>query len=77
MFTKGRNHKYHVTNYEQVGSMDGAKYNLKLKPSDYQLVIIDESHNLGAIPKPSGRIKLIRKLCWELPHIHLKWYSYS
>ena len=71
MFTKGRNHKYHVTNYEQVGSMDGAKYNLKLKPSDYHLVIIDESHNLGAIPKPSGRIKLIRKLCWELPHIHL------
>lgn len=71
MFTKGRNHKYHVTNYEQVGSIDGARFNLKLNPNDYQLVIIDESHNLGAIPKPSGRIKLIRKLCWELPHIHL------
>lgn len=71
MFTKGRKHKYHVTNYEQVGSIDGARYNLKLKPSDYQLVIIDESHNLGAIPKPSSRIKLIRRLCWELPHIHL------
>lgn len=70
-FIVGRKHKYHIINYEQVGSMDGAKIVLKLKPDDYQLVIIDESHNLGAIPKPSNRIRCIQKLCWELPHIHL------
>lgn len=54
-------HTYHVTNYEQVA---------KLKPI-YDLVIIDESHNLGAFPKPSQRYKDIRKLCWNIPHIHL------
>lgn len=64
-------HSYHVTNYEQVGKMDGRKYNLKLDPKAYQLVIIDESHNLGTLAKPSNRIKLIKKLCWDMPHIHL------
>lgn len=64
-------HKYYVTNYEQVGSMTGKKFNLKLNPEDYDLVIIDESHNLGTLAKPSARIKLIRKLCWNMPHIHL------
>lgn len=70
-FIVGRKHKYHVINYEQVGSMNWAKIVLKLNPKEYQLVIIDESHNLGAIPKPSNRIRCIQKLCWELPHIHL------
>jgi hypothetical protein len=55
-------HKYYITNYEQSH---------KLKASDYDLVIIDESHNLGTLAKPSLRIKTIRKLCWNLPHIHL------
>ena len=55
-------HRYTVINYEQVH---------KLNPKDYGLVIIDESHNLGTLGKPSLRIKLIRKLCWEMPHIHL------
>lgn len=54
-------HTYYITNYEQV---------TKLKPI-YDLVIIDESHNLGAFPKPSQRYKAIRKLCWDIPHIHL------
>lgn len=64
-FTKNNpklNHSYYVTNYEQVG---------KLKPEDYDAVIIDESHNTGAFPKPSIRYKQIRKLCWNMPHIHL------
>jgi SNF2 family DNA or RNA helicase len=56
------NHSYYVTNYEQVG---------KLKPEDYDAVIIDESHNTGAFPKPSLRYKQIRKLCWNMVHIHL------
>jgi len=62
-FIDGNNlkHTYTVTNYEQVS---------KLKPI-YDLVIIDESHNLGALPKPSKRTQEIRKLCWNLPHIHL------
>jgi len=66
-------HKYHVTNYEQVGKWDNAKRkaNLKLNPEDYQLVIIDESHNLGTIGKPSGRYKAIKSLCYNIPHIHL------
>ena len=55
-------HRYYVTNYEQVS---------KLKATDYDAVIIDESHNTGAFPKPSMRYKAIRKLCWNMPHIHL------
>lgn len=55
-------HRYYVTNYEQVS---------KLKSTDYDAVIIDESHNTGAFPKPSIRYKAIRKLCWNMPHIHL------
>lgn len=66
-------HKYHVTNYEQVGKWDNAKRKaiLKLSPKDYDLVIIDESHNLGTVGKPSGRYKTIKSLCYNLPHIHL------
>lgn len=55
-------HKYTITNYEQAH---------KLKSKDYQLVIIDESHNLGTLAKPSQRIKTIQKLCYQMPHIHL------
>jgi len=55
-------HSYYITNYEQVA---------KLKSEDYDAVIIDESHNTGAFPKPSLRYKQIRKLCWDMPHIHL------
>jgi hypothetical protein len=60
-------HNYTVTNYEQIGTFD----KLKFRPEDYQLAIIDESHNIGAFPKPSGRYKAIRKLCANIPHIHL------
>ncbi len=55
-------HNYYVTNYEQAH---------KLNPEDYDLVIIDESHNLGKLGPPSKRIQVIRKLCWNMPHIHL------
>ena len=66
-------HKYHVTNYEQVGKWDNTKRKpiLKLNPNDYDLVIVDESHNLGTVGKPSGRYKTIRALCYDMPHIHL------
>lgn len=66
-------HTYKVTNYEQVGKWDSTKRKaiLKLNPKDYDLVIIDESHNLGTVGKSSGRYKAIKSLCYELPHIHL------
>lgn len=69
----GLKHQYHVTNYEQVGKWDNDKRKaiLKLNPKDYDLVIIDESHNLGTLGKPSGRYKAIKTLCYNLPHIHL------
>jgi len=66
-------HTYKVTNYEQVGkwNTEKRKANLKLNPKDYDLVIIDESHNLGTVGKPSGRYKTIKTLCYNMPHIHL------
>ena len=68
-------HNYHVTNYAQVGRIKtiGKKtfLDLKLNAEDYDLVIIDESHNLGVIGKPTARIKLIKQLCYTMPHIHL------
>lgn len=42
-----------VTNYEQAK---------KLKP-EFNFIVIDESHNLGAFPKPSNRTKEIKLLC--------------
>ena len=42
-----------------------------MNSDDYDIVIIDESHNLGAFPKPSNRYKCIKKLCYNMPHIHL------
>jgi hypothetical protein len=64
MFTKldSVKHNYTVVNYEQANKID---------PSKYQLAIIDESHNLGVLGKPTKRFKDIKRVCWELPHIHL------
>jgi pterin-4a-carbinolamine dehydratase len=63
-FTEGMKlkHTYTVTNYEQAHKLD---------PKKFDFVIIDESHNLGTLGKPSQRIKTIKKLCWQLPHLHL------
>lgn len=76
-FTQGYPCKknYNVINYEQLGSAKELKskwyITLKINPEDYQLVIIDESHNIGAFPKPSGRFRVIRHGCGHLPHINL------
>lgn len=67
----GLTHTYTVTNYEQVGKSINGKLKLSLDPKDYDGVIIDESHNLGKLGRPSNRSKLIRMLCYNLPHIHL------
>ena len=58
-------HKYIVINYEQV------KKQFNSLKGNFQAIIIDESHNLGALPKMSQRTKDIAKLCWNVPHLHL------
>ena len=55
-FNKLMTKTYKITNYEQIG---------KLTKEDYDFVIIDESHNLSAFPKPSGRTKLIKDLAYD------------
>lgn len=51
---------YHITNYEQASKLDKDRYDL---------IIIDEAHNLGAIGKPSKRVKEIRALAYDKPVI--------
>lgn len=63
--------KYTVINYEQLGKIVGAKIEFKYHPQDYQLVIVDESHNYGKFPKPSNRYKILRAFTMDKPHIHL------
>ena len=50
-----------VTNYEQAKHIKG----------DFDLVIIDEAHNLGTRGKATLRVKEIRALCYDLPMIGL------
>lgn len=52
---------FHVTNYEQV-------HKLQLR---YDLLILDESHNLGTRGRATKRVRAIRKLCYRLPLIAL------
>ena len=47
---------YHITNYEQAK---------KLSKNDYDFIILDESHSLGAFPKPSLRTKAIKELAYD------------
>lgn len=63
--------KYIVINYEQLCSIRDKRVIFKYNPSDFQLVIIDESHNIGAYPRPSNRWKTIRIFCRDIPHLHL------
>lgn len=49
---------YTVTNYEQVK---------KLTPADYDLVIVDEAHNLARVGKPSQRFIALRRVAARLP----------
>lgn len=70
-FTELASKNYTVINYEQLGKLENRTIKFKYNPEDYQLVIIDESHNIGAFPKPSTRQKIIKIFCSKLPHIHL------
>lgn len=46
------NFKLKVTNYEQLNKLD----------AEYDLIIVDEAHSLGAFPKPSERTKYLKRL---------------
>lgn len=50
-----------VINYESAHKAKG----------DYDLVIIDEAHSLGAYPKPSKRTQEIKTICEGLPVLYL------
>ncbi|MFN7318107.1 MAG: DEAD/DEAH box helicase family protein, partial [bacterium] len=45
--------KIFVTNYEQLPNIY----------EDFDIVIIDEAHSLGAFPKPSGRTTEMKRIC--------------
>ncbi|MGE4420565.1 MAG: DEAD/DEAH box helicase family protein [Sulfurimonas sp.] len=72
-------YKYDILNYEAIGSVVSISTNktvkkqikLKINPADYFLVIIDESHNYGVVGKINNRVHVIRKVCYNLPHLHL------
>jgi len=51
-----------VTNYEQAKNMVGI---------DYDLLILDEAHCLGAYPKKSARVKTIKQMTRNVPIIYL------
>ena len=51
----------YVTNYEQLHNVG----------TDYDLVIIDEAHSLGAFPTPSLRAKELKRICNGKPIIYL------
>jgi hypothetical protein len=52
-----------ILNYEQL-------HNLEL-PHTHDLIIIDEAHTLGQFPVPAERVKLLKKICKDLPIIYL------
>jgi len=51
----------HVTNYEQLHNI----------VDEYDVIILDEAHSLGAFPKPSKRAKLAKQLFETKPIIYL------
>lgn len=51
----------YVTNYEQLGNVH----------EQFDIVIIDEAHSLGAFPKPSGRTIEMKRICVGKPIIYL------
>lgn len=50
----GATFKLDLINYESAHKVDANKYNL---------IVVDESHKLGAFPKPSLRTKRIKEIC--------------
>lgn len=55
------NYEITIINYESLHKINGK----------FDLIIIDESHSLGAFPKPSKRTHRLKKICGNLPIIYL------
>lgn len=51
-----------IINFEQLGNV---------VRKDYDLVIMDEAHSIGAFPTPSERAKRLKEICAGLPIIYL------
>jgi hypothetical protein len=51
-----------IINFEQLGNV---------VRKDYDLVIVDEAHSIGAFPTPSERAKRLKEICAGLPIIYL------
>lgn len=52
----------YVANYESAHKID---------PDDFDFVILDEAHCLGAFPAPASRTKVVKKICDLKPIIYL------
>lgn len=50
-----------VTNYEQLNRMI----------DNFDLIVLDEAHCIGQFPKPAGRTKLLKSICYNKPVIFL------
>jgi len=57
----GLNLEIYVTNYEQLHNVN----------EEFDLIIIDEAHSLGAFPTPSLRAKELKRICNGKPIIYL------
>jgi SNF2 family DNA or RNA helicase len=57
----GLNLEIYVTNYEQLHNVN----------DEFDLVIIDEAHSIGAFPTPSLRAKELKRICNAKPIIYL------
>jgi len=81
--------QYTVINYEALGSFKTrttsksgkpikpvSELHLKINPDDYEAVIIDESHRLGKLGKPSQRYKIVKAVVEGKPHLHLSGTSF-
>ena len=55
------NYELEVTNYESLHKIKG----------NYDLVILDEAHSIGAFPKPSIRTKLLKQMFFNTKLIYL------
>ena len=47
------------------------EYPLRYDPSEFDLVILDEAHNVGGVGKPSLRFKTLKEFCYDKPVLYL------
>lgn len=51
-----------IINFEQLGN---------IVRKDYDLVVVDEAHSIGAFPTPSERARRLKEICTGLPIVYL------